>query len=261
MDIEIINFLLSGISHLSKFRLVTQKIPQGSLIKDFYKFPPEFILNKFSIDNQDFIRSKIKSSSQKSCNFYQIPHNIYSEIKNDHTNEKISHERFDVLKNYFSVLKLKEMKTIGNVEIKISSRERIIEIPLPISVMDLDDKIIKQYGDAFIEFTREQDREKFPIFYSELLFKQLNLFPEGEIRTIKDRRKSVGKKSDRKSIAKRFVVLDKDKICFLKAYDYSFDNIYKFVDDNNLHEKLILNHQEFEKYKKSKEYWNTLKSD
>jgi len=259
MDIEVIKFLLKGIVHLSTFRLIVKEIPQESSCKGFIEFPPEFLLDKLSEINRNFVKTKISGSKHKSCNYYLIPHNIYSEMKNDKTNEKISHESFDVLKNYFSIMKLKGMKQKGNIEITISSREQVIDIPLPISVMDLEDKIVRQYGDAFLVFTYEQDQEKFPIFYSELLFKQLELFPNGKILKIMDRRQTVSKKSDRRGVKNRFLVSYKEETNFLKAYDNSYNNIYKFVDDKKLLEQLKSNHQEFEDYKDSDIYWKTLK--
>lgn len=227
--------------------------------KGLLPFPPYFLINRLSKKHQQFLELKTEIMTDLECQFYMIPYFQYTKLKNENIGEKINHEQFETLKDYFTIKKLEFMKNHENVVIRIGSREEIKELKLPVSVNKINEnEIIKKHGDAFIEFRSENLKEKFPFFFSELLFNNLKLFPDGLIHEKIVRKEIVSKLTNNKGIKKRNIVLREDKTQFIKIINLSNDNFNTLVESIDLLRTLELYHKDFEKYKNTEDYRKTL---
>jgi len=260
MDLEIINLILSGLAILSKFRLIieSKEINDLKKSKDLLVFPPQFMTKKLSTNQQQFLKSKTKIIPNLRCQYYEIPYTQFIKLKNDGVGGEIDHERFEILKDYFAIKKLEHIEKLKNVEILLASREEInVTFPIPVEKLS-EVNVLKEFGDALIEFESGDLQEKFPIYYSKLLFNELGFFSKSFIFNKTARRDVVSKSTNYQGIKYRNIVLKENKNQFNKIMDLSYENLIALVDNLDLLQKLENNHKEFEIYKEGKDYRKTL---
>lgn len=94
MEIEIINLVLSGLSTLSKFKLIleSEEVEQLSGPKDLVHFPPLFLIHRLIERQQQYLTSKFTINPNLKCRYYRIPYSQYTLLKNNEIGEKIDHE-------------------------------------------------------------------------------------------------------------------------------------------------------------------------
>lgn len=261
MDINLITLAIEGSSILSKFRLILSKelISHEYVRKKLYAFPVKYRFDALDHRQKQYLQSKIVLNFEMYFLFYSIPYVKYQEYKKESKNVIINHNRFEVIKDYFTILKLKEMEKRKETIISISCREKIDFIKPLISVKEIiNDDRLRAHGDALIEFKQGELKDKFPIFFVDFIFGELNLFGDNKIEEITTRDSVMGKNTGTKGIKRRNMILEEDKKLYNKVSNSSFSNLIALVDDKELFEKVNKNHKVFERYKKSDKYRETL---